>query len=71
MEIQVCLLLLPQAGWGLEASGLPANELASQAAWETDREGKRACPACPESLGCHRSPLILLPRKRKDVLSRP
>ena len=72
MEMRVCLLLLPQAGWGLEARGCQQMVCTSQAAWETDR--KESGPVhMPRISGLSPGPLDPPSKKEsgKTCLSRP
>lgn len=55
MEIQVCLLLLPQAGWGLEARGCQQMVRISGCLGD-GQEGKRACPHAQNLWAVTRSP---------------
>lgn len=60
-------------GWlGARGSGLPAD--GAHLRLPGRRTGRKAgLSTCPESLGCHQVPLILLPRKKagKDVFPGP
>ena len=61
---------LLQAGWGLEAQGCQQMVHLSGCLGDGRKAG---LSTCPESLGCHQVPLILLPRRKvgKQVFPGP